>query len=71
MILGATGYVIGQNVQMECSMTREQIDQFSSSKVDQNCTNALYIELGGLILGVIGLGLLISGATAKKSDSLS
>ena len=65
MALGSSAYVIGQNAQMECSATREQTERFSS-EIDQNCTNALYIELGGLGLGVIGLGMLIGGAMTKR-----
>ena len=66
MIFGASAYVIGQNAQIECSMTTGQVEQFSSSKIDQNCTNALYIDLGGLGLGVIGLSFLIGGAVTKR-----
>ena len=65
MVLGAAMYLYVQTALSECASFIGQLGQMFSSDSAQQCQIANYVQLGGGVSFVIGLGLTIGGAVSS------
>lgn len=66
MILGAVAFVYVQSTLSDCASFMGQLDRFFSGRAAQKCLQANYLQLGGAVIFVIGIGLTIGGAVSKR-----
>ncbi len=66
MVFGVIGFLYVQQASSDCESIFGQIGRAFSSSAEQRCQMANYIQLGGGVLFVIGIGLTIGGAAAKE-----
>lgn len=68
MIIAAIGFFSMQQTISDCGSFTGQLGRFFSSDISQQCQMAQIIQLGSVIFGIIGLGLVIGGAVAKGGE---
>jgi uncharacterized membrane protein len=71
LVIGIALYGILQTSASDCSSFIGQLGRALSPSASQNCQTVSLIQVFGMILAVIGLGVLIYGAVAKNSSSYS
>lgn len=71
LIIGVSLYGLLQTNASDCASFMGQLGRTMSSEISQRCQTVALIQVFGLILVVIGLGLLIYGAVAKSKGGKS
>ncbi len=71
LVIGISLYGILQTNASDCSSFVGQLGRTFSPTTAQNCQTVSIIQVLGMVLGVIGLGVLIYGAVAKSSSHYS